>query len=114
MKRIRCSVSFGNQTTYVAAYLAAPGLAVHRSTLEGKLLPESFGWTITHILSGRTAIPSNMATFKTRREAVRFARCLSEFLDFTVGGRTLDVQLNFREHIVPVIERFKAGHDPGN
>ena len=112
MKRIKCPISSG-KTTHVAAYLAAPGLAVHREIWEGKILPISLGWTIIHILSGRTAVPSNMAAFRTRREAARFARCLSEFFDFTVGGPTLEAQLNFREHIAPVIERFKAGHDPG-
>jgi hypothetical protein len=109
MKRITCPValSLGRIGT-VAAYLAAPGLAVHRGNTG------SGTWVVRHILTGRLAMPKHLM-FHTRKIAARYARCIAEVIDFEEedprlqknGGLPL-----YREHVVPALERFKAGHDP--
>ena len=107
MKRIQCLIKTrDNITHYVPAYLAAPGLAVHR-----EVFSNSQYWKITHISSGRSATP-NGVSLQTKRETARLARCLAKEIDWTVDGETLDAKLRFRTHIAPAIERFKAGHDP--
>ncbi len=114
MKRIQCPITRGNgRTHYVPAYVAAPGLAVHRwsYTRNGDTTVSTNWWSISHISSGRSATPNGIS-LQTRREAARLARCLAEEVDWTADEETLDAKIRFRTHIAPAVERFKAGHDP--
>ncbi len=103
-KRISCPITTegGKHIESVTAYLAAPGLAVHKMY--------AGYWTITHTLSGQSAKPSNL-TLRIRVDAMRFARCLAETIDFTVE-KPGEGKLNFSKDIDPAIQRFKAGHNP--
>ena len=115
MKRIQCLIKTeDNKEYYVPAYLAAPGLAVHRETYDharGIVVSNSRYWEITHIYSG-IGVTSDHLHQTTRREAARLARCLAEKIDWTADEETLNAKIRFRTHIAPIIKRFKAGHDP--
>lgn len=102
-KRISCPITTGEgeHIEKVVAYLAAPGLAVHKMY--------AGYWTITHALSGLSAKPSKLILEK-KVDAMRFARCLAEVINFTTENPGDGI--NFLNDIQPIIKRFKAGHNP--
>ncbi len=105
MKRIQCPITRSDgKTHYVSAYVAAPGLAVHREGLTDT-------WGITHISSGRGVVPRDMYLL-TKRDEARLARCLAVFFDYTADEETVLATLRPKTHIEPAVDQFKAGRDP--
>ena len=100
MKRTSFAITQGNgETKHVAGYLCGEtGLVVHKDV--------SY-WYVTHLPSGLSATPRKVV-LKTRKEAFRFVRCLTEKLDFSVEKP----DFSFSKDIQPMIERFKQGYDP--
>ena len=103
MKKITCKICLASsKQKEVNAYEAVPGLAIHKGGFDS--------WYVTHVSSGLSVTPSELV-LGSRKEAVRWAKCLAEVLDFTSSTDLIEKSMTM-DTVPSIIKLFRSGHCP--